>query len=74
MAASDIPSESAGWKVLGGSIVSVILATIVVVLRLVARRLSDAPYWWDDYTICGALVSDLELRTDKCRYVAWRLI
>ena len=66
MAASNIPDESLEWKVLLGSIVSVVLATIAVVVRLVARRLSDAPYWWDDYTICGALVSDLELRTGKC--------
>ena len=66
MAASKILNESAAWKVLLGSIVSVVLATTAVGLRLVARRLSDAPYWWDDYTICGALVRDLELGPGKC--------
>lgn len=65
MAASEIHDESAEWKVLLGSILSVLLATAVVALRLVARRLSDAPYWWDDYTICGSLVSDLESSTRK---------
>ena len=64
MAVSEIHDESAEWKVLLGSILSVILATTVVALRLVARRLSDAPYWWDDYTICSSLVSDLESNTE----------
>ena len=63
MATSAIYDESAEWKVLLGSILSVVLATTVVALRLLARRLSDAPYWWDDYTICSSLVCDLESNT-----------
>lgn len=42
------PDDSLAWKVWLGSIVSVALATLAVALRLVARRISSAPFWWDD--------------------------
>lgn len=32
------------------------LATVGVALRLLARRISSAKLWWDDYTIVIALV------------------
>ena len=33
------------------------VATIAVVLRLFARKLSKASFWWDDWTIVAALVT-----------------
>ncbi|KAI4253431.1 MAG: hypothetical protein LQ352_003697 [Teloschistes flavicans] len=56
MSATHPPDDSIAWKVWVGSIVSVVLATLFVGLRLLARRISAAPYWWDDYTIIAALV------------------
>lgn len=50
------PDESRVWRVYVGSIVSVVLATIAVFLRMAARRMSGVGYWWDDYTIAAALV------------------
>lgn len=49
-------NDSLAWKVWLGSVVSVVLATVAVVLRLVARRISAAPFWWDDFTIIASLV------------------
>ena len=51
------PDVSLAWKVWLGSIVSVVAATVAVALRLFARRLSAAPFWWDDWTIVASLVS-----------------
>ena len=51
------PNNSVAWKVWLGSIVSVALATIAVSLRLLARRISNASFWWDDWTILASLVS-----------------
>lgn len=51
------PDDSVAWKVWLGSVVSVVLATIAVALRLFARKLSSAPFWWDDWTIVASLVS-----------------
>lgn len=50
------PDESRVWRVLVGSIVSVVLASIAVTLRMIARKMSGVGYWWDDYTILAALV------------------
>ena len=61
MADPSSADQSVAWKVLLGSIASVVLATAAVVLRLIARRLSDAPFWWDDYTIVAALVGHVTL-------------
>ena len=51
------PDVSLAWKVWLGSIVSVVAATVAVALRLFARRISAAPFWWDDWTIVASLVS-----------------
>ncbi len=51
------PDDSLAWKVWLGSIVSVVAATIAVGARLLARRISAAPFWWDDWTIMASLVS-----------------
>ncbi len=56
------PDDSVAWKVWLGSVVSVVLATIAVALRLFARKLSAAPFWWDDWTIVASLVRRLWIR------------
>ena len=43
-------------EVYGGTITLMVLATIAVAARLLARRLSVAKYWWDDPLIVFALV------------------
>ena len=48
--------DSVAWKVWLGSVVSVGLATLAVAARLIARKISAAPFWWDDYTILISLV------------------
>ena len=48
--------DSVAWKVWLGSVVSVGLATVAVAARLIARKISAAPFWWDDYTIGISLV------------------
>ena len=48
-------SRTAG--VYGGTISLLIIAAIAVVLRLTARRISAANFWWDDWTLVIALVS-----------------
>ena len=50
------PNENIAWKVWIGSIVGVVLSTIAVTARLVARKLSAAEFWWDDFFIVLALV------------------
>lgn len=50
------PDDNIAWKVWVGSIVSVVLATVAVVARLTARKLSAARFWWDDHLIAMALV------------------
>ncbi len=64
------PDDNVAWKVWVGSIVAVVLSTVAVTARLVARRLSAAKFWWDDYFILLALVSkrreDMFLKTVRC--------
>ena len=38
------------------------VATITVVLRLISRKVSQVPLWWDDFFIVFALVSTVNLR------------
>ena len=51
------PDDSQAWKVWLGTIVCVVAATIAVAARLLARKISAAPFWWDDWTIIASLVS-----------------
>ena len=51
------PDDSLAWKVWIGTIVSVVSATVAVAARLLARKISAAPFWWDDWTIIASLVS-----------------
>ena len=50
------PNEDIAWKVWVGSIVGVVISTIAVTARVIARRLSAAHFWWDDWLIIAALV------------------
>ncbi|MCJ1432056.1 hypothetical protein MMC27_001412 [Xylographa pallens] len=43
-------------KIIAVSVVLIILSTAAVVLRFVARMLSKAGLWWDDWVIVAALV------------------
>ena len=45
------PDDSVAWKVWVTSIVSVVAATLAIIGRLIARKISGAHLWWDDYTI-----------------------
>ena len=50
------PDESVAWELWIGTTVSVVLGTLAVLLRVIARRKSAALFWWDDYTIMLAMV------------------
>ena len=43
-------------EVYGSVTTLIIITTIAVILRLLARKISAAPFWWDDWTIISALV------------------
>ncbi len=43
----DVYNQSRVPELYGGTIALITAATIVVVLRLIARRLSTASYWWE---------------------------
>lgn len=53
--------QSRAPGVYGGTITLIIVATIAVVLRLTARRISVANLWWDDWTLVIALVLNFGL-------------
>lgn len=48
--------ESRTSDIYGSTITMVVAATIAVALRLYARRLSVAKFWWDDWMLVLALV------------------
>lgn len=48
--------ESRTSDLYGGTIALVGAATIAVALRIVARRISAAKFWWDDWNLVLALV------------------
>ena len=43
-------------KLIGADIAFIVLSALFVVLRLLARHIARAGYWWDDYVIVVALV------------------
>ena len=53
--------------ILGVSIALLILSFIAVALRLLARRLSGAGLWWDDWLIIAALVNPIRTSASKSR-------
>lgn len=52
-----LASGNISWRIYVGTITTIVPATIVVVIRFIARYVAKAGFWWDDYTIVGALVS-----------------
>ncbi|KAI4217662.1 MAG: hypothetical protein LQ351_000258 [Letrouitia transgressa] len=54
--ASDAYAENRAAEVYGGMIPLTIIATVAVVLRMIARRVAGTTYWWDDLTVVVALV------------------
>ena len=51
------PYDDIAWRIYVGIITTIVPATIVVILRYIARYVARAGLWWDDYTIVAALVS-----------------
>ena len=56
----DFIYQSRTLEVYGGTIFLTLLATCLVIARLVAREMSAAGLWWDDFTVLVALVSKTE--------------
>lgn len=54
---TSLPSDDIAWRIYVGTITTIVPATIVVILRYIARYVARAGLWWDDYTIVAALVS-----------------
>ncbi|KAJ5520418.1 hypothetical protein N7463_000871 [Penicillium fimorum] len=50
------PNDNISWRIYVGTIVSIVPATICVILRFIARNIARAGLWWDDYTIAVSLV------------------
>ncbi|KAJ5769392.1 hypothetical protein N7520_003951 [Penicillium odoratum] len=44
------------WHIYVGTLTTIVPATLAVILRFLARHVSDAGFWWDDYTIAMSLV------------------
>lgn len=51
------PDEHLAYRVWISTIIVTVLATVAVVARFLARHLSNANLWLDDWTILIALVS-----------------
>lgn len=58
---TDVYYQSRAPVLYGGTISLQILSTFVVALRFIARRVSKAGLWWDDWVIVPALVRPLLL-------------
>lgn len=54
--ATGVDHESRVSDVYGATISLVVAATFAVALRLTARKISAAKYWWDDWILVLALV------------------
>ena len=52
--------QSRAPEVYGVTISLIVLATFLVVARIIARRNSAAKLWWDDFAIVVALVSEVQ--------------
>ena len=57
-------AEDRSSSVLAAAISTFSLATIAVILRIIARRITAAKLWWDDYFIFLAYVCRLPPLTD----------
>jgi hypothetical protein len=58
MESTQLPHDNISWRIWVGTTTTVVPATLAVTLRFTARYVSRAGFWWDDYTILVALVSD----------------
>ena len=58
--------QSRASEVYGATITLTIVATVAVAPRLASRRISQAPYWFDDWAIIVALVTQISFCT--CRW------
>ena len=56
---TEIYYESRQVRIYIVTAVLLVIATVGVALRLSARKISSARFWWDDYTIVVALVFPL---------------
>lgn len=59
--------ESRQSEIYGGTISLIVLATLSVVVRLLARQRSAAKLWWDDSIIVIALVRKQASASDCLR-------
>jgi hypothetical protein len=55
----ELPDDNISWHILVGTIITIVPATLCVILRFISRHVARAGLWWDDYTIAVALVSGL---------------
>lgn len=53
----EVNQQSRETALFGGTISLVALATIAVALRMYARSITKARYWWDDWVLILALVN-----------------
>lgn len=51
-----LPKGDRGPEINAVQVLMIIMATSAVVLRFIARRMSAAGLWWDDWVILAALV------------------
>ncbi|KAL8991365.1 MAG: hypothetical protein Q9177_000206 [Variospora cf. flavescens] len=65
----DVYHQSKAPEIYGGTISLIVLATIAVVARLAARRVSVANLWWDDLTIVLALIEILDWGLSSCYWI-----
>ncbi|KAJ5766595.1 uncharacterized protein N7511_004211 [Penicillium nucicola] len=57
MESTQVPlNDNISWHILVGTIITIVPATLCVILRFISRHVSCAGIWWDDYTIAAALV------------------
>ena len=53
---TDLSASQVG-RILGVNIATFCLAVIAIILRFIARRLTRAVLWWDDWLMLPAIVS-----------------
>ena len=51
-----IYNQNRAGEVYAGTLTLLLVATISVALRFLARKLSSATFWWDDWILLTALV------------------
>ena len=68
MATVDAYHQNRTSEIYGVTISLMVAATMAVVFRLVARSLSAAGLWWDDFAIAVATVSVNSSRRRTFRY------